>query len=146
MTFAALAATAYCRSVLAVEGVIVVLGGALAALAGATGLARIRRLRRSGLTAWATIVPALRGGDEPERILVRFAVAGGRVIERPSGRPSGRRRRLSPGQKVLVWYDPADPDDVVTYGRTGRWLDWAFLAAGLLLIAVGLVIASLHGS
>jgi hypothetical protein len=143
MTFAALAVRAYCRSVLVVEGVIVVLGGALAALAGATGLARIRRLRRHGLTAWATIVPALHGDDEPERILVQFALADGRVIERPSGRPSGR---LSLGQKVLIWYDPADPDDVVTYGRTGWRLDWAFLTAGLLLIAIGLVIASLHGS
>jgi hypothetical protein len=130
---------------LILPGVLLALAGALAGLAGLTGLARIRRLRRDGLTAWATIVPALRGDVEPERISVQFALADGRVIERPGGRRPGRAPGLAPGQKVLVWYDPADPDDVVTYGRDGRRADWAFLAAGLLLIAGGLLVASLPG-
>jgi Protein of unknown function (DUF3592) len=124
---------------LVVEGLVLALGGALAGLTGLTGLARVRRLRRGGQAAWATIVPALRGEDEPERMSLQFALADGRVIERPGGqRP---RRTLAPGQKVLVWYDPADPGDVVTYGREGRRTDLAFLAAGLVLIAVGLVLA-----
>ena len=130
---------------LILEGVLLALGGAVAGLAGLTGLARNRRLRRDGLTAWATIVPALRGDDEPERISVQFALADGRVIERSGGRRPGRATALVPGQKVLVWYDPADPDDVLTYRRAGRRSDWMFLAAGLLLIVVGAVIASLPG-
>ena len=135
---------------LILEGVLLAPVGALAGLAGLAGLARIRRLRRDGLTAWATIVPAVRGDDERERIAVQFALADGRVIERPGGRrPGGRRSGREPGlaagQKVLVWYDLADPDDVVTYGRDGRRADWAFLAAGLLLIAAGFLIASRPG-
>ena len=126
---------------LILQGVLLALVGALAGLAGLTGLARIRRLRRDGLTAWATIVPALRGDDEPERIAVQFALADGRVIERPRGRRPGRASALAPGQKMLVWYDPANPDDVLTYGRGGRRSDWTFLAAGLLLIVAGAVIA-----
>ena len=74
---------------LILQGVLLALVGALAGLAGLTGLARNRRLRRDGLTAWATIVPALRGDDEPERIAVQFALADGRVIERPRGRRPG---------------------------------------------------------
>ena len=69
------------------------------------------------------------------------ALADGRVIERPGGRRPGRTSALAPGQRVLVWYDPANPDDVLTYGRTGRRSDWTFLAAGLLLIVAGAVIA-----
>jgi hypothetical protein len=126
---------------LILQAVLLALVGALAGLAGLTGLARIRRLRRDGLTAWATIVPALRGDDEPERIAVQFALADGRVIERPGGRRPGRTSAPAPGQKMLVWYDPANPDDVLTYGRAGRRSDWTFLAAGLLLIVAGAVIA-----
>ena len=55
--------------------------------------------------------------------------AGDRAASRP---PAGRASALAPGQKMLVWYDPANPDDVLTYGRGGRRSDWTFLAAGLL--------------
>jgi len=135
---------------LILEGVLLAIGGGIAALAGLTGLARIRRLRRGGRTAWATVVPAPRGGDEPERewaarMSLRFALADGQVIERPSGRRAAGRPALDFGQKVLVWYDPAHPGDVLTYGREGRRSDWVFLAAGLALIVAGAVIASLHG-
>ena len=41
---------------------------------------------------------------------------------------------------MLIWYDPADPDDVLVYGRWGRTADRAFLTVGLLLIVVGMVI------
>ncbi len=86
---------------LILEGVLLALGGAVAGLAGLTGLARNRRLRRDGLTAWATIVPALRGDDEPERISVQFALADGRVIERSGG------RRARPGVGAGSWPEGA---------------------------------------
>jgi hypothetical protein len=150
VTFALAVAAAYCRSVLVVEGVLLALGGALAAVTGLTGLARIRRLRRAGATAWGTILAAPPDDGEPEReavsrFSVRFALTDGQVIERAGGRRPARRESLAPGQKVLVWYNPADPGDAVIYGREGRRLEWAFLAAGLLLIAGGAVAASLGG-
>jgi len=133
---------------LVAEGVLLAVGGAIAALAGLTGLARIRRLRRSGQTAWATILAAPRDDDESERaaarrLSMRFALSDGRVIERPGGRRPGRSGALAPGQKVLVWYDPADPGDVLTFGREGRRSEWVFLAAGLLLIVAGAAVAAI---
>jgi hypothetical protein len=42
---------------------------------------------------------------------------------------------------VLIWYDPADPDDVLVYGRWGRTADRVFLSIGLLFMAAGAAIA-----
>jgi hypothetical protein len=42
---------------------------------------------------------------------------------------------------VLIWYDPADPDDALVFGRWGRTGDRAFLIVGLLIILAGTVIA-----
>ncbi len=42
---------------------------------------------------------------------------------------------------MLIWYDPADPDDVLVYGRWGRAVDRAFLIVGLLLILIGTAIS-----
>jgi hypothetical protein len=36
---------------------------------------------------------------------------------------------------VLVWYDPEDPQDILVYGREGRFIDRAFLAAGLIFVS-----------
>jgi hypothetical protein len=41
---------------------------------------------------------------------------------------------------VLVWYDPADPQEVLVYGREGRIANRLFLAAGLVLIGVGIAL------
>jgi hypothetical protein len=49
---------------------------------------------------------------------------------------------LRPGQKVLVWYDPDDPQDVLVYGREGRVADLVFVIAGALFIALGAGIAA----
>ena len=45
-----------------------------------------------------------------------------------------------PGERVLVWYDPADPLDVLVQGYEGRVSDMAFVIAGALLVAAGAVI------
>jgi len=57
--------------------------------------------------------------------------------------PVRKSAALAPGQKVLLWYDPADRQDVLVYGREGRLADWAFLAAGILFILAGAAIAAL---
>ena len=128
-------------------GIWVAVAGAVAALAGLSGLRRVRRLRRDGVTAWALAVPepVLAGGDpaDPDRRLrLQYTLADGRVIERIGPAPRRRPGTPRPGDKVLIWYDPADPDDVLVYGHWGRTSDRVFLTIGLLLIAVGTVIAA----
>ncbi len=46
---------------------------------------------------------------------------------------------------MLVWYDPADPQDVLVYGREGRIANRLFLAAGLLFLVIGAGIALFTG-
>jgi hypothetical protein len=62
------------------------------------------------------------------------------VLERPL--PARRAALLSPGKKVLVWYDPKDPTDVLVYGRDGRMSDLAFIIVGLTFMIIGTVIAA----
>jgi hypothetical protein len=120
------------------------LAGGVAVLAGLSAMGRARRLRRSGLSAWATAVPAPPSASQPaRRTMLQYALADGQVMERLSPQPARRAASLQPGQRVLVWYDAADPDDVLVYGRDGRLADRAFVAAGLLVILAGAAIAAL---
>ena len=50
---------------------------------------------------------------------------------------------LLPGNKVLIWYDPADPAEILVYGREGRASDLAFVVVGAILALAGTVIAIL---
>jgi Protein of unknown function (DUF3592) len=131
---------------LIVFGIWAAVAGGVAALAGWSGLRRVRRLRRDGVTAWALAVPEpVPAGGQPAgtdgRLRLQYTLADGRVIERIG--PARRRSRPPrPGDKVLIWYDPADPDDVLVYGHWGRTSDRVFLTIGLLLIVVGTAIAA----
>jgi hypothetical protein len=134
-------------------GVWLALAGGVAALAGLAGASRRRRLRGRGLTAWATIVPTPGEPGErdefgepasglPRQLSLQFALEDGRIIERPYARPSRHRGELAPGCKVLVWYDAADPGDVLVFSRDGRWSDRSFAATGALLIVAGASLAA----
>jgi Protein of unknown function (DUF3592)/Mu transposase, C-terminal len=132
-----------------VFGVWLALGGAIAFLAGLAGARRRRTLRRGGLTAWAMVLPT---PSEPEDgrsgssgVSVQFALDDGRVIERAHGQQKRRSAALRPGERVLVWYDPADAGDVLVYGSDSRWSDRVFMALGVLLLAVGLLIVVAFG-
>jgi hypothetical protein len=134
---------------LTVFGILVAVPGGLAVLAGATAMHRVRRLRRAGVATWAlTLAPATSGdwqsAGTPPELLIRYTLADGRVCERATLAPAGRKAPLTPGQKVLVWYDPEDPDDVLVYGRWGRFADRAFMAAGLLFVLIGGWLALFH--
>jgi hypothetical protein len=128
------------------------LAGGVAALAGLAGAHRRRRLRGRGLTAWATIVPTPSQPGErdesggttsgPPQLSLQFALEDGRIIERPYARPSRHRGALAPGRKVLVWYDAADPSDVLVFGRDERWSDRAFVAAGAVFVVAGASLAA----
>ena len=128
-----------------VFGAWLALAGALALLAGLSGRARVRRLRRHGLTTWGvTASPpdaAERQPDGPRRMLVQYRLADGQVLERIVPAAGLRRAPLQPGQKVLIWYDAEDPGDILVYGRWGRAADWAFVAAGAVLVVIGLILA-----
>jgi hypothetical protein len=41
---------------------------------------------------------------------------------------------------VLIWYDPADPLDVLVQGYEGRVSDLVFVITGAALVAVGALI------
>jgi hypothetical protein len=128
-------------------GIRAALAGGAAALAGLTGLRRVRRLRRDGVTAWALAVPepvpaGRHPGGPDGRLRLQYTLADGRVVERPGPAPRRKPATPRPGDKVLIWYDPADPDDVLVYGHWGRTSDRVFLSIGLLLIVVGTVIAA----
>jgi hypothetical protein len=128
-------------------GIWLAVAGGVAALAGLAGLHRVRRLRRDGVTAWALAVPEpVPAGQPPAepagQVSLQYTLADGRVIERPGPVPRRKSGAPHPGDKVLIWYNPTDPDDVLVYGRWGRAADRAFLITGLLLILAGLVIAA----
>lgn len=118
------------------------LAGAIAVLAGVSGARHARRLRRFGQTAWATVVPApAADGDDgrSRRRLIQYALADGRVLERLAP----PRRRALPGTKVLVWYDPAVPDDALVFGRSAINSDVVFIGIGIALLLAGSAIAGI---
>jgi Protein of unknown function (DUF3592)/Mu transposase, C-terminal len=106
--------------------------GALVALAGLTSRQRTRRLRRAGVSVWATVVPAP-ASDVPGSTYAQYALPDGRVLDRPI---PARAAAPHPGEKVLVWYDPADPGEVLVSGRDARVSDRVFILGGALLILV----------
>lgn len=117
-------------------GAVILLGGALSLIAGVLDRRRIRRIRADGETAWATIVGAPRHPEyEPSayRPLLRFDTADGRPVEVFSPLPPSRRRPLTEGRKILVYFDPADPTQVVLHGSRDR-ADLAFIGLGAVAI------------
>jgi hypothetical protein len=133
---------------LIVIGIWFALAGGLAALAGLTAMRRTRGLRRGGSPVWAVALPRPVATDEgaggpPGRTVIQYTLADGRVVERLSPGSARKAAMLRPGQKVLVWYDPEDPQDVLVYGREGRAADLAFVIAGALFIVLGVGIVTL---
>jgi hypothetical protein len=131
-----------------VIGVVLALAGGLAVLAGWAERRRFRQLRQHGIRTWAMAVPRPAAEDEAQRspqaprTQIQFSLTDGQVFEQ--GYPGSLRkaRRVKPGQQILVWYDPQDPQDVLVYGRSTRLADAAFIAAGMFFILVGLLIAA----
>jgi hypothetical protein len=133
--------------VLIVMGLCLAGGGFVALMAGWADLRRVRRLRRDGVMTWALpVTPPLAPGQsviDPVRpLMLQYALSNGEQMERVAPAPS-RRSALRPGQKVLIWYDPVDPDDVLVYGRWGAATDRGFVIGGTLAIVVGLGLAAL---
>jgi len=90
------------------------------------------------------VVPGPRDAESPRRNLIQYPLEDGRVIERLCPRPVRKAAAPAAGQKLLVWYDPADPTDVLVNGSDGRYGDLVFLAVGLSFIVFGLALAFGH--
>ena len=112
------------------------LAGIISVIAGLAGIRRIRRLRRDGVQAWAVVVPSNLVGGGREAAL-QYTLSDGRVLEKGSNRRIGA---LLPGERVLIWYDRADPQDVLVRGREGRALDLVFVTVGAVLVLAGMFI------
>jgi Protein of unknown function (DUF3592)/Mu transposase, C-terminal len=127
---------------LTVIGVWFALAGGLALLAGLSARRRSRRLRTGGSAVWALTIPGPSpdgppGGSSPPRLLLQYTLADGQVMEHIVPGRARKAGRLRPGEKVLLWYDPHDPDDILVYGHEGRAADVAFIVTGLVLILTG---------
>ncbi|WP_079189300.1 DUF3592 domain-containing protein [Streptomyces kebangsaanensis] len=121
-------------------------GGCVMALAGLTGLRQTRRIEQTGVRAWALVKPNPEARDEDPpapRPLLRFSTEAGQVVEIGSPVPATRRQPLRDGDTLLITYDPADPSSIVVHNRERRLLDYAFVAAGTLVLLLALVLGSL---
>ncbi len=79
-------------------------------------------------------VPGPRDAESPRRNLIQYPLEDGRVIERLCPLPIRKAAAPAAGQKVPVWYDPAD---ALVNGWDGRYGNLAFLAVGVAFLAVG---------
>lgn len=117
--------------------------GVPALLVGLFARRRTRQLRRDGVRVWA--IAMYRPRDEGGRLVtLQYRLPDGRVVEEFA--PTRARRGappLLPGNRVLIWYDPADPAEILVYGREGRASDLAFVVVGAILTLAGTVIALL---
>jgi hypothetical protein len=123
--------------------------GGVATLAALAARGRVRRLRRSGRSVWAMVVPSrLAPGESAagtqRRNLIQYPLEDGQVIERICPRPLRRASAPAAGERLLVWYDPADPTDVLVNGWDGRYSDLAFLAVGMFFLVFGMGLAFSH--
>jgi len=121
-------------------GAWIAFAGALALLVGVTARRRARRLKRDGIKVWAEAIDRPQSDGRPDGgVRLQYTLPDGRVLER-----SARARRaapLAPGQKVLLWYDPDDPAEVLIYGRDGRASDLTFATIGVVFLVAGVAIA-----
>jgi hypothetical protein len=128
-------------------GVWFALTGGVAALAGLYGIRRAGRLRSGGVRTWGMAMrPPASPDKEPDgsrgQFLIQYTLADGRVMERITAQPARKQPALRPGQHVLVWYNPEDPDEVLIHGLQTRLADSVFLIAGVFFILIGAGLAA----
>jgi hypothetical protein len=121
----------------AVLGIWIGLTGVLALLVGLTSMRRLRQLRRRGVRAWAV---AERLPGEQHLMALRYTLPDQRALVKVV---TGKAAAVLPGERVLIWYDPADPGDVLVHGRQRRVPGLALLVTGALFVAGGAVIGIL---
>ena len=125
-----------------VIGVWLALSGVPPVIAGLVAGRRVRRLRRDGVKAWAVAVP-MSCADGELQVALQYTLADGRVREKLPPPAVGQKVTRRPGGSVLIWYDPADPLDVLVYGHEGDLLDLVLLITGAVCMLAGAGIATL---
>jgi hypothetical protein len=116
------------------------ISGVPAVLTGLFARRRTRQLQRDGVRAWA--IAMHRSRDEGGRLVtLQYRLPDGRVVEESAPPRARRAAPLLPGGKVLIWYNPADPADILVYGREGRAADLAFVIVGAILTLGGAALA-----
>lgn len=123
-----------------VLAVFTALGGLVALLAGAYGLRQTRRITAAGEVAQALVKAAPPGAERP---VLQFETGDGRVVEVVSPVPPSRRHPLAAGDRVRIAYDSDDPRETVVPGHERRGIDRGFVAAGVAVLALGLVLTVL---
>jgi hypothetical protein len=129
-------------------GVWLALAGVVPVVVGLAGRRRVRQLRRTGVKAWAVAVPQPAANGEradeerpgKRRVALQYRLGDGRVLDKLAP-GAARKTAFRPGQSVLIWYDPADPFDILVYGREGRASDLMFMTVGAAFMLVGVGIA-----
>jgi hypothetical protein len=120
------------------------LTGAPAVLVGLSARRRTRQLRRDGVRVWAVAMKRPRN-DGGQQVTLQYTLADGRVVAMPAPAKAKPKRTapLLPGNKVLIWYDPEDPAEILVYGRDARTSDLAFVVVGAILAVAGAALAIL---
>jgi Protein of unknown function (DUF3592) len=117
--------------------------GLLFSAIGLSGVLRVLRLQRAGIS-----VPGLVVGETTSRSpdgfilhhpVVRYALPDGQEVEVPSARGTIFRREHS-GQQVIVRYDPADAGHMLLREDGPEPVFWIFSLVGVVVFAVGVAV------
>ncbi len=124
-------------------GLILVAVGLLAAVVGLTSHRNAQQLRDFGRSAWGLVIAPPPDDEPPETAVIRYALPDGRVLERSCRQPARKSRALRTGERVRIWYDIANPGEILVQRRDGHVSDRAFFAAGLAVMLLGLAFLAL---
>jgi len=119
-----------------------VAGAGLAAFGAAEGMSR-RRRETEGRQVPATVVEfaQVRMLRDPNTLLApvfEFVSEDGRKVRKQSRNASAPPAHAI-GDTVMVWYDPAQPEQADIVGEAGAWV-LGSICLGLLFVAVGIAV------
>ena len=135
------------QSAVVILGSIAAFGGLLSVGAGTAGWRALRRIRDTGVAAWALVAPAPTSPEDSRsayRPFLRYTTEDGRHLEVFSPAAPTKARPLVEGRPILIHYDPADPAQVVLHG-TRPYADLFFIVLGTLAAAGAVALMALAG-
>ncbi|MGW1837443.1 DUF3592 domain-containing protein [Streptomyces sp. BBFR2] len=119
---------------------VLILGAAFLAV-GIRNIRKTRKMRRAGARAYGEVVRHGHRNGDGQRLyspVVAWQTPdGGRHEYCPSMYKSGKGR-FKVGTRVVVYYDPADPDRAALQGYDGGSAYWFFTAIGVVATGFGL--------
>jgi hypothetical protein len=124
-------------------GILLVAVGALAAIVGLTSRRNAQHLRDFGRQAWGLVIAPPADHEPPALAVIRYALPSGKLVERTCRQPARRSAVLQTGEQVRIWYDIADPGEILIDRRDGHQSDTAFIVVGLLFMLIGVAYLAL---